>query len=135
MRKFILPLFAVVALAIPAAAFADRPHFISASATQTSDTTVLVNFKEAGLGDFATVDITATATASCINPGSKHPKAANKVDVGAGGSFTVKSGQVTGSLTLTAAFQPSCSPPMTVVWGPVTITDTTSGASTTVNVS
>jgi len=132
MRKLILVVVSAAALAIPSTALAANPHFISASATQTSDTTVVVNFKEAGLGDFATVDITATATATCVNPGSKSPKAANKVDVGSGGTFTVKSGQVTGSLTLTASFQPSCSPPMTVEWGPITITDTTSGATTTV---
>ena len=33
------------------------------------------------------------------------------------------------SLTVTATFQPNCTPPMTVVFSNVTVTDTTSGIS------
>jgi hypothetical protein len=54
-----------------------------------------------------------TATAECINPGQKHPKAANKESVSAEGDFPVQNDKALFSLTLTASFQPECSPPMT----------------------
>ena len=70
-----------------------------------------------------------TATAQCINPGQNHPKAANKESVSAEGDFPVQNGKANFSLTVTATFQPDCSPPMTVIFTNVTVTDTTSGIS------
>jgi hypothetical protein len=60
---------------------------------------------------------------ACVNPGSKHPRAANKDSAGGLVSqldtFGVRNGQTTGSLTVNPpgapTFQPDCSPPMTVV--------------------
>jgi hypothetical protein len=65
------------------------------------------------------------STAECINGGGKHPKAVNKESVSAAGDFPVQNGKADFSLTLTATFQPNCSPPMTVVFTNVTVTDTT----------
>jgi hypothetical protein len=66
--------------------------------------------------------VTATSTAACVNRGGNYPQAANKQTFSAEGDFPVQNGKSNFSLTLTATFDPSCSPPMRVVWGPVTIT-------------
>jgi hypothetical protein len=117
------------AIAVPAA-WAGSPHFISSafSASRT-DNSVTVSGKEAGLGDESQVHIVVTATAECINPGSNHPKAANKESVSAQGTFPVQNGKADFSLTLTATFQPDCTPPMTVRFTNVTVTDTTNNIS------
>jgi hypothetical protein len=121
--------FASAALAAPAA-MAGSPHFIqSAFSVTRADNTLTVSGKEAGLGDEAQVHIVVTATAECINPGQNHPKAANKSSVSAEGNFPVQNGKADFSLTLTATFQPDCSPPMTVRFTNVTVTDTTNGIS------
>jgi hypothetical protein len=54
------------------------------------------------------------ATALCINPGGHHPKAVNKESVNAEGDFPVQNGKADFMLSVTATFQPECSPPMTV---------------------
>jgi hypothetical protein len=99
----------LMAIAIPAA-FADSPHFISASASGPNSAGQLtVSFKEAGLGNnqlityLASAD--ATATYACINGGGNHPKASNKETVSgpvsATGTFSSgKNGTISQSLTL-----------------------------------
>jgi hypothetical protein len=133
-HRFILltGLVAAVAAVFAAVAVAGSPHFIdnSLSAT-TSGNTLVVSGKEAGLGDELQVDILVTASAACINPGGNHPEAANKESFSAEGQFPVQNGKAEFSLTLTAAFQPDCSPPMSVQWSDVTITDLTNGISAT----
>jgi hypothetical protein len=120
---------ATAAVAVPVA-WAGSPHFVSNTVTATrTDNSVTVSGKEAGLGDEAQVNIQVTATAECINPGSHHPKAANKQSVSAAGKFPVQNGKAEFSLTLTATFQPDCSPPMTVRFTNVTVADTTNGIS------
>ena len=42
----------------------------------------------------------------------------------------MQNGKAEGTLSVTATFQPNCSPPMTVAFTDVTLTDTTSGIST-----
>ncbi len=109
-------------------AWAGSPHFVDGTVTATrSGDSVVVSGKEAGLGDESQVDILVTATASCINPGDNHPKAANKESVSAEGQFPVQNGKAEFSVTLTATFQPSCSPPMTIQYSDVTVTDVTNG--------
>ena len=120
---------AVIALVVPTA-IAGSPHFIQSAFDVTrSGNTVTVSGKEAGLGDESQVHIVVTATAECINGGGKHPKAVNKTDVSAAGDFPVQNGKADFSLSVTATFQPSCSPPMTVRFTNVTVTDTTNGIS------
>jgi hypothetical protein len=120
-----------LALGVPVA-LAGSPHFVdgTVSATRTDDS-LTVSGKEAGLGDEAQVHIVVTATALCINGGGNHPQAVNKEDLSSAGDFPVQNGKADFSLTLTATFQPSCSPPMTVEFTNVTVTDTTNNISTT----
>ena len=126
-RFFVLTalVLATVAVAVPAA-WAGSPHFVSVTATRT-DNSLTVQGKEAGLGNETQVHIEVTATAECINGGGKHPKAVNKESVSAAGDFPVQNGKANFSLTLTATFKPDCSPPMTVRFSNVTVTDTTHG--------
>jgi hypothetical protein len=128
-RFFVLTVLAlaVVAVAVPAA-WAGSPHFVSVTATRT-DNSLTIKGKEAGLGNEEQVHIVVTATAECINPGGHHPKAVNKESLSEGGDFPVQNGKANFSLTLTATFQPDCSPPMTVRFTGVRVTDTTSGIS------
>ena len=118
-----------VALAGPVA-WAGSPHFVddTVTATRTGDT-LTVSGKEAGLGDEAQVHIVVSATALCINGGGNHPKAVNKESISAEGDFPVQNGKANFSLSLTATFQPPCSPPMTVAFTDVTVTDTTNNIS------
>ena len=114
------------AIAVPVA-LAGSPHFINNAFSITrADDSLTVSGKEAGLGDEAQVHVVVSATALCINPGGKHP---NKESVSAEGDFPVQNGKAEFSLTLTATFQPDCSPPMTVAFTDVTVTDETNNIS------
>ncbi len=122
-------LLASAVIGVPVAV-AGSPHFVSNTVTATrTDNTLLVQGKEAGLGDEAEVNIVVSATAECINPGEKHPKAANKESVSEEGTFPVQNGKANFELTLTASFRPECSPPMTVVFSGVTVADVSNGIS------
>jgi hypothetical protein len=128
-RKFgvVSAVIAMLALTV-AVTTAGSPHFIANSISKsTSGNTLTVSGKEAGLGDESQIQVQVTATASCINPGDHHPKAANKVGVAATATFPVQNGKAEFSLTATATFQPDCTPPMTVVWSNIVITDLTNG--------
>ena len=133
MRKtlaFLLPALAVLAmnLAVPAA-WAGSPHFVGSITVTRSGNSLTVSGKEAGLGNESQVHIVVTALAACINPGDKHPRAANKQAVSAEGTFPVQNGKAEFTLTLTAILQPDCTPPMTLVFSDVQVTDTTNGIS------
>jgi hypothetical protein len=119
----VLALF--MALAVPAA-WATSPHFISANVTSVTSNSITVSFKEAGLGNsLNSVNISLTGTVECINGGSNHPKASNKASFGVSGTFNVSNGQASGSLTAQASASLSCSPPMTIAWTDLVVTDTT----------
>jgi hypothetical protein len=121
-----IPLAAVFAFVTPA--FAGSAHFVDSTVTAIrSGDTLTVNGKEAGLGGEAQVRIVVSATAACLNPGQQFPQAGNKETVTAAGDFPVQNGKAYFTLDLVPVFQPSCSPPMTVVYGDVTVTDTTNG--------
>ena len=51
----------------------------------------------------------------------------NKASVSAEGDFPVQNGKANFTLSVTATFQPECSPPMTVAFTDVTVTDETNG--------
>ena len=126
MRRFVIAaLLAMLMLVLAvSAAFATSPHFLFANVTSVTSNTITVAFKEAGLGNsLNSVTITLNGTAECINPGSKHPKAANKESVSASGVFSVSNGHAHGSLTATASLSPPCSPPMTICWTDLVVTD------------
>lgn len=117
---------AAVLITSATVAFADHPHFNFANVTSVTSTSITVSFKESGLDHSQnTVNISLTGTAECINGGGKHPKASNKTAEGTSGTFNVSNGQASGSLTMTATISPNCSPPMTLAWTNITVTDTT----------
>ena len=131
MRKLVLllaPVAAVFAFAAPA--MAGSAHYVTVSAVRSGDM-LTVSGKEAGLGNLAQVHEVATATAQCVNPGGNDPSAGNKETVTAAGDFPVQNGKALFSLDLAAVFQPSCSPPMSVVFSGVSVTDTTNGVTAT----
>jgi hypothetical protein len=134
MRRLLIVIIATLFgtfLAIPPA-FAGSPHFInSAFSISRSDDTLTVSGKEAGLGDEEQIHVVLSATALCINGGGNHPKAVNKESVSAEGDFPVQNGKADWTLSVSATFQPSCSPPMTVAFTDVTVTDTTNGLTKT----
>jgi hypothetical protein len=130
MRRFIpvaLVLLAAGAVGAPVA-WAGSPHFITVSAART-DNSLTISGKEAGLGSEEQVNIVVSATAVCINGGGRHPKAENKESLSAAESVPVQNGKANFSLTVTATFQPSCAPPMTLAFTNVTVTDTTNNIS------
>jgi hypothetical protein len=127
LTKILLLLTVAAGIAVPVA-LAGSPHFINNEFSITrTDNTLTVSGKEAGLGDEAQIHIVVSATALCINPGGNHPKAVNKESISAEGDFPVQNGKAEWSISLTATFQPDCSPPMTVQFTDVTVTDTTNG--------
>ncbi len=110
MRRVLIavPLAAAALLIWAPTAFATSPHFISSSAT-LNGVNLDVNFKEAGLGNNALINYTAsadaTATVVCVNNGGANPSAKNKTDlqgpVSATGDFSSgKNGSVEASLTV-----------------------------------
>lgn len=129
LRKFIAP--AVIAAAavfgFAAPAMAGSPHFVGTPTFTTSGSTITVSAKEAGLGDEDQIHVVLSADALCINGGGNHPKAVNKTTVTAAADEPVQNGKSNYTLTATAVFQPACSPPMTVQFQNVTLTDTTNG--------
>jgi hypothetical protein len=129
MKRIIAVIGAVVLASIfTAIAIAGSPHFIrSATSASVSGNTLTVTGKEAGLGDEEQIHVELTATALCINPGGHHPKAVNKEDVSAAGDFPVQNGKADFTLVVTATFQPDCTPPMTVQFTDIILTDTTNG--------
>jgi hypothetical protein len=129
LRRALFLLVAGAAMALPAApasAGQSGAHFNNVSIT-ISGNTVTAEGREAGLGNVDQVHIVLTATAECINGGGRHPKAVNKTGVAVGGDFPVQNGHADFYLVGTAVFEPSCSPPMTIRWSNVVLTDTTTG--------
>jgi hypothetical protein len=127
-------LAAVAALALCLAglgspAFAGSPHFVGTPTAAISGDTVTVSGKEAGLGNETQIHVVVTADAACVNPGGNHPRAANKSSFNAAGDFPVQNGKADFSVAVTATFQPNCSPPMSVVWSNITVTDAANGLS------
>ena len=111
LRRMSIPVLVVALMAAVgvATAHADSPHFIQASAGIDNAGNLTVSFKEVGLGNTVTTEaITANADATavyaCINGGGKHPKATNKATVSGpvsgGGSFPVRNGSTSGTLTV-----------------------------------
>ena len=118
----LVSVFMISALAVTPA-LAGNPHFNEVTVTRDGNSLV-VSGKETGLGNETQVHIEVSAEAQCINPGTRHPKAANKESVSASGDFPVQNGKAEFELTLTATFQPDCTPPMTVVFTNVEVCDT-----------
>ena len=113
-------------------AVAGSPHFVGQiSIERVADNALQVSGKEAGLGNETQVHIVVTADAQCVNPGGNHPQAGNKESFSAEGDFPVQNGKADFQLTLVASFQPECSPPMTVVFTNVVVSDEEHGVTAT----
>src|SRR5438045_8795999 len=138
---------AVAAIAAPSAV-AGNAHFIkSASSASLSGSSLVCNFKEAGLQSGSTETISCNATEAvtyeCVNGGGKNPSASNKrtfvTKASQGGQFTAdKNGNLVGSLTLAPASASSlgfsCPSGQTVTvvsvcYSTVQMVDSTRGAS------
>jgi hypothetical protein len=137
---------ALVLASAGAASAAGSAHFIkSATSASLSGTSLVVQFKEAGLSSGSTETITATAqldaTYQCVNNGGHVPSDPKKTtistDVSKSGDFTAgKNGNVSGSLTLNApaaADVLDCpggqtSTLVSGTWSDVSISDEDSGA-------
>ena len=116
---------AIAALTIAGAALAvSNAHFVGTPTATRDDNTLTISGKVAGLGQVEVITVTITGDALCINPGTKHPKAANKADVTGGANVPVQNGKANFSVEASATFQPDCTPPMTVVFQNVTVTVT-----------
>jgi hypothetical protein len=131
-RTSILPIIvACIAMLLGSVtAFAGNPHFVSVSAPQlsgASNETITVLVKEAGLGDEAQIVAVLSGDAQCVNPGGNEPQASNKQSLSKSRVIPVQNGKADYSISLTATFQPNCSPPMSVVWSNLMLTDTTNG--------
>jgi len=130
MKRFaLLALLGAAILAALAPAMAGSPHFVQSPTISRSGNTLTVSGKEAGLGNEEQIHIVLSATAECVNGGGRHPKAANKTSVSSAGDFPVQNGKADFTLSVTATFSPECSPPMTVRFTHVTLTDTTNNIS------
>jgi hypothetical protein len=127
--RFIAPtvIAAAAVFGFAAPAMAGSPHFVGTPTFTTSGSTVTVSAKEAGLGNEAQIHVVLTGDALCINNGGNHPKAVNKTTVTAAADFPVQNGKSDYTLTATATFQPACSPPMTVQFQNLKLTDETNG--------
>lgn len=125
--------------AVPAA-WADSPNFHFANSSVSTSTGALsVSFKETGLGTTVSTETitlhvaTATAVYQCWNNGGNHPKAGNKETVQSSltttGSFPVRNGQTTGTISAGPPSQGSFSCPsgqtlflMSVTYSGITVT-------------
>ena len=106
----LLATFVVGAGAVTSPALADSPHYIKGptATVNANDNSLTVSWKAAGLGNTVTsVDFnltgTVTTTSQCFtksgNPVNGVPKS-ETIDVNATGTFPVRNGQTTGSLTI-----------------------------------
>jgi hypothetical protein len=117
-----------VGLGVPTA-WAGNPHPVHSVSISQSGSTLIVDGKEAGLGDELQIHVVVTATAECINGGGNHPKAVNKADVAAAADVPVQNGKAEFHIEATATFQPPCDPPMTVRFSNISVVDTTNSLS------
>jgi hypothetical protein len=126
MKRYIVPLAAAVAaLTFTGLALAvSNAHFVGSPTASRTGNTLTVSGKVAGLGDVEVITVTVSADAQCVNPGSNKPKASNKQSISSTSDIPVQNGKAIFSQSLTATFQPDCTPPMTVQFSNVVVTVT-----------
>lgn len=123
-RKIVLSVLGALALllAVAGTAWADSPHYVQGPDTNVSGNTLTVSWKAAGLGNTATsVDFaltgTVTTSSQCFtksgNPVNGVPKEETN-NVNATGSFPVRNGQTTGSLSVSGVSTLTCTGNQTV---------------------
>jgi hypothetical protein len=127
MKRHLVPLAAafVAALTVTGLALAvSNAHFVGSPTASRTGNTLTVSGKVAGLGDVEVITVTVSADAQCVNPGSNKPKASNKQSISSTSDIPVQNGKAIFSQSLTATFQPDCTPPMTVEFSNVVVTVT-----------
>ena len=119
MKRLFLPLIgvlAVAALAFAPAAVAASPHYVVGPNVTTTTNSLTVSWKAAGLGNTTTAaDFSLTGTIStssqCFtrsgNPVQGVPKT-DTTNVNASGTFDVRNGSVTGSLSVSPLSTLTC---------------------------
>lgn len=126
--RIVALLLGLSALRLVTPGWAGSPHFVGdCPIVSQVNTCITVVGKEAGLGDEDQITVTLMADAQCVNPGGNAPSAANKDAVATSVDVPVQNGKANYTLTGCAEFQPSCSPPMSVVFLNVLVTDETHG--------
>jgi hypothetical protein len=132
-RRFMIILLAAIAASVfvvPTAS-AGSPHFVGATTVIRSGNSLTVHGTEAGLDTDAQIQVSISVLAACLNGGGHLPDIASTKRFRATATFAVHNGEANLSLTVTAAFQPKCSPPMSVAFGAVTVIDLTNRISVT----
>jgi hypothetical protein len=112
-------LLAVMLMATAALAVSNA-HFAGKLTAERVNDTLVVSGKVAGLGNVSQIDVTVSADAEYINPGSKKPKAANKESFSDSFVVPVQNGKANFSLVLAPDFSPQVSS-MTIVFSNVTV--------------
>jgi hypothetical protein len=117
MRRILVVIVAVLATALFAVpALADSPHYVTGPTATVSGNSLVVSWKAAGLGNTTTsvsfnLSGTVTTTSQCFtksgNPVNGVPKT-ETTDVNTTGTFPVRNGQTTGSLTVSPLSTLTC---------------------------
>jgi len=116
-RRVALLLATLAILVLTAqSAMADSPHYVKGPTATVEGNSLVVSWKAAGLGNTVTsVDFnltgTVTTTSQCFtksgNPVNGGPKS-ETINVNATGTFPVRNGQTTGSLTISPISTLTC---------------------------
>lgn len=128
-RLVVIGLVMLLTVALAPPALAGSPHFVGKTKVDRSGNSLTVSGKIAGLGNEDQVEVRITVDAQCVNPGGNKPSADNKQAFAAAGTFPVQNGKALFELTVTATFKPDCSPPMSVEFSNLVVTDVTHGIS------
>ena len=116
MKRYLVLIIGVGALAFAPAAVAASPHYIKGPTATVQGNTLTVSWKAVGLGNTVdSVDFSLTGTANvtsqCFtksgNPVNGVPKS-EQVDVNVTGEFPVRNGQTTGSLSVSPLSTLTC---------------------------
>ena len=108
MKRYLVLVVGVAALAFAPAAVADSPHYVKGPTATVEGNSLTVSWKAAGLGNTVTsadfsLTGTANVTSQCFtksgNPVQGVPKS-EVIDVNVTGTFPVRNGQTTGSLSV-----------------------------------
>lgn len=119
--RFVVIVSIMVLSALTLQAMAGNAHFVGTPKVTRVANTVTVSGKVAGLGNIPDIFVEVQAQAACLNRGENFPQADNKESFSSAGTFPVQNGRANFAQSLTATFQPRCSPPMKVVFGDITI--------------
>jgi hypothetical protein len=117
-----LALFVAAAALIIPTAWAGSPHYVGTPTLTRTGDTLTISGKVAGLGNEDQINVVVTADVQCVNPGNNEPQAENKGAVIATGTFPVQNGKAEFSVSGTGTTDPTCNPPMTLVYSGVVVT-------------